>query len=47
VTAGKHVAGTDAAASGPIAAASAHEIVADAIGPFGGSSWTGLLASCE
>jgi hypothetical protein len=47
VTAGKRAAGTDAAATGPIAAASAHEIVADAIGPFGGSSWTGLLASCE
>ena len=31
----------------PIAAASAHEIAADAIGPFGGSNWTGLLASCE
>lgn len=46
-TAGKPGGGTDGVANGPIAAASAHEIVADPIGPFGGSNWTGLLASCE
>jgi hypothetical protein len=45
--AGKPGGDTGAAVSAPIAAASAHEIVADAIGPFGGSNWTVLLASCE
>jgi hypothetical protein len=44
---GKPGGGTDGVANGPIAAASAHEIVADPIGPFGGSNWTGLLTSCE